>query len=119
MNRRQDYARQDADPEAVRRFDHPLDIVRAVDEARWTSRPALRRFARFAIEHPFEMAFEPVSRLSAKIGIAPSTMVRCARELGFSGYRQMRQWYLDYLRSKRLPGDGNAPSSRSAPPDPF
>lgn len=87
-----------------RRYDHPLEILRAVDEARWASRPALRRFARFAIDHPFEMAFEPVASLSARMDVAPSTIVRCARELGFSGYREMRQWYLDYLRSLRRPG---------------
>lgn len=58
------------------------------------------------------------ARLSAKIGIAPSSMVRCARELGFAGYREMREWYRDYLRSKKLPGS-NSSTLHDPAPGPF
>ncbi|HIP77850.1 MAG TPA: hypothetical protein EYH07_05240 [Kiloniellaceae bacterium] len=104
-----------AEPDSRARFEHPADFVCAIEEARWSSRPALRRFACFAIEHPLEMAFDPVSRLAVKIGIAPSSLVRCARELGFSGYREMRQWYIGYLRAQSRDAGGLNP--KGARPD--
>ena len=104
------------EPGRTQQFDHPVEFVRAIEDARWSARPALRRFACFAIEHPLAMAFDPVSRLAVKIGIAPSSLVRCARELGFSGYRDMRQWYIGYLRSQSRNAAGLNPKGEQSDP---
>lgn len=58
----------------------------------------LRQVARYAIEHPDEMAFEPVAGVAAAADVQPSTVVRFAQALGFTGFSQMQALFRVRLR---------------------
>lgn len=55
-----------------------------------TLSPQLARAARFVVDHPEEVAVGSLRSLAGKLGVAPATMTRLARSLGFRNYGALR-----------------------------
>ena len=109
--------------------DIPRDFksLRALIVARRGSLPKrLVQVADFAVDHPQEIAFGRVADLAAQSGVQPSTLVRFAQTLGYSGFTDLQavfraharqRWpeYRERLQSlSQVPSDGSDPA-RSQP----
>lgn len=57
----------------------------------------LQRIARFALEHPHDVALDTVAEVAAKAQVQPSAMVRFAQTLGYGGYTEMQRIFRDRL----------------------
>jgi DNA-binding MurR/RpiR family transcriptional regulator len=57
----------------------------------------LQCIARFALEHPQDLALDTVAVTAAKAGVQPSAMVRFAQALGFEGFTHMQQIFRERL----------------------
>lgn len=57
----------------------------------------LQRIARFALDHPQDIALDTVAAAAAKVDVQPSAMVRFAQALGYSGYSGMQQVFRERL----------------------
>ena len=53
--------------------------------------PHLQRIARHALDDPNAFALETVARLAGRCEVQPSTLVRFAKELGYSGFSEMQK----------------------------
>lgn len=53
--------------------------------------PHLQRVAQHALDDPNAFALETVATLSGRSGVQPSTMIRFAKEFGFSGFSEMQE----------------------------
>ncbi len=53
--------------------------------------PHLQRLARIALEDPNSVALETVAAIAARVGVQPSTLIRFAKEFGYSGFSQMQK----------------------------
>lgn len=53
--------------------------------------PHLQRIARCALEDPNFMALETVARIAERVNVQPSTLIRFAKEFGYSGFSQMQK----------------------------
>lgn len=65
--------------------------------------PRQRDAARYALEHPNDVALSPVAALASASGIAASAYIRLAQALGCSGYREMQQLFLQPLQRASAP----------------
>jgi DNA-binding MurR/RpiR family transcriptional regulator len=79
-------------------------IARSYDELKDTisegySRmsPQLQRIARFALEKPHDLALGTVAAVAKATDVQPSSMIRFANALGFSGFSQMQQVFQGHL----------------------
>src|SRR5688572_11858997 len=59
--------------------------------------PQLQRIARFALENPHDLALGTVATLARATEVQPSSMIRFANALGFSGFSQMQQVFQGHL----------------------
>lgn len=57
----------------------------------------LQQVARFAINHPNDMALEVLTVLAERAGVYPSTLVRFAKAFGYGGFREMQQIFQQQL----------------------
>lgn len=57
----------------------------------------LRLIAEFALQHPEVMAMETVARLSERLSLPPSTFVRFAQALDYSGFAEMKRDFSNSL----------------------
>lgn len=64
---------------------------------------AQQRIAQLLRERLQEAVFMDAQKLAESAGTAPSTIVRFAQRLGFSGYPEMRSWMADLLLNKASP----------------
>jgi DNA-binding MurR/RpiR family transcriptional regulator len=55
--------------------------------------PRMRDAARYAIEHPNDMALNPVASVAAAAKIAPSAFIRMAKALGYDGYSDLQRLF--------------------------
>ena len=53
--------------------------------------PHLQRLARIALEDPNSVALETVATIAARVEVQPSTLIRFAKEFGYSGFSQMQK----------------------------
>jgi DNA-binding MurR/RpiR family transcriptional regulator len=53
--------------------------------------PHLQRLARIALEDPNSVALETVVAIAARVEVQPSTLIRFAKEFGYSGFSQMQK----------------------------
>ena len=53
--------------------------------------PHLRRIAEYALGEPNRFALQTVAEVAGETGVQPSTLVRFAKEFGFSGYSELQQ----------------------------
>lgn len=70
-----------------------------------------KRIAEAIVEDPEFVAFATVDKLSERLSVAPSTVVRFAYKLGLNGYpdlqEQVRQIVRGHIRGKTTNGDGD------------
>jgi DNA-binding MurR/RpiR family transcriptional regulator len=59
--------------------------------------PQLQRIARFALEKPADLALGTVATIAKANEVQPSSMIRFANALGFSGFSQMQQVFQGHL----------------------
>jgi DNA-binding MurR/RpiR family transcriptional regulator len=65
--------------------------------------PRARAAARYAIEHPNDMALQPLASVAASAGIAASAFIRMAQALGFSGYVELQNLFREPLQRAAVP----------------
>jgi DNA-binding MurR/RpiR family transcriptional regulator len=65
--------------------------------------PRMRDAARYALEHPNDIALSPVATVAAKAGLAPSAFIRMAKSLGYDGYSALQRVFREPLRSPVKP----------------
>ena len=72
----------------------------------YDSLPAqLQLCARYIIDHPHEVGIQSMRMLATNADVQPNSFVRLARQLGFSGYEEMRERFRDFVRA----GTGSSP----------
>ena len=54
----------------------------------------------FAVDHPQEIAFGRVADLAAQAGVQPSTLVRFAQTLGYSGFSDLQAVFRAHARQR-------------------
>ncbi|SFU97486.1 MurR/RpiR family transcriptional regulator [Halomonas korlensis] len=52
--------------------------------------PRLQETARYLLDHPQDIAFSTVAKISESAGVTPSTLIRFANTFGFSGFSEMQ-----------------------------
>lgn len=57
----------------------------------------LQRIAVYVVDRPHDVAFETLATIATRIEVQPSSLVRFAKQLGFSGFSQMQQICRDQL----------------------
>ncbi len=60
--------------------------------------PRMRDAARYAIEHPNDIALNPVATVAGKAGIASAAFIRMAKALGYDGYSDLQRLFREPLR---------------------
>lgn len=65
--------------------------------------PRVREAARYALEHPNDVALNPVAAVARSAGIAASAFVRMAQALGFAGYGELQQLFREPLQRAAPP----------------
>jgi DNA-binding MurR/RpiR family transcriptional regulator len=53
--------------------------------------PHLQRLARIALEDPNSVALETVAAIAGRVEVQPSTLIRFAKEFGYSGFSEMQK----------------------------
>lgn len=53
----------------------------------------LRQIARFAVDHPNDMALETIAVIAHRAGVQPSAVIRFAKAFGFAGFTDMQRIY--------------------------
>jgi DNA-binding MurR/RpiR family transcriptional regulator len=78
--------------------DGPLhaDLVAAFDRIP----RQLQAAARWALDHPQDVALLTVREQAKRAGVVPATMTRLAQRLGFDGYDAVRELYAENLRRR-------------------
>ena len=83
----------------------------------------LVQVAEFAVDHPQEIAFGRVADIAGQAGVPPSTLVRFAQTLGYSGFTDLqavfqahaRQRWPDYRQRLEMLGDDAADGAPASP----
>jgi len=60
--------------------------------------PQLQAAGRFLLDHPHEIPLRSMRELSREAKLAPATMTRLARQLGFSGFDELKKIYATEVR---------------------
>src|ERR1700712_723331 len=60
----------------------------------------LIQVADFAVDHPQEIAFGRVADLATQAGVQPSTLVRFAQTLGYSGFSDLQAVFRAHARQR-------------------
>ena len=79
-------------------------VVAALTEAFPDMPPALQAAARHIIDHPREVGVESMRSLAGKTSVHPNAFVRLARQIGFSGYDEMRERFRDFVVADDIGG---------------
>lgn len=69
--------------------------------------PRLRYAARYVADHPREIALHSMRAVARQVNVAPATMLRLARALGYAGYDELRRRALDALDAGQPPSYAN------------
>ena len=65
--------------------------------------PRMRAAASYAMEHPNDVALNPVASVAAQSGIAPAAFIRLAKALGYDGYSELQRLFRAPLQSAAKP----------------
>jgi DNA-binding MurR/RpiR family transcriptional regulator len=65
--------------------------------------PRMRDAAHYALEHPNDIALNPVAKVAAIANIAPAAFVRMAKALGFDGYSELQHLFREPLHRPAKP----------------
>ncbi|MDQ6628015.1 MAG: MurR/RpiR family transcriptional regulator [Pseudomonadota bacterium] len=79
------------------------ELKDAISRAYPTLSPQLQRLSRFAIEKPHDLALGTVAAIAQANAVQPSSMIRFANALGFSGFSQMQQVFQSHLVERSTP----------------
>jgi DNA-binding MurR/RpiR family transcriptional regulator len=60
----------------------------------------LAQVAQYAVEHPDEIAFGTAASIAGAAAVQPSTLVRFAQALGYSGFSELQAVFRDRLRDR-------------------
>jgi len=60
----------------------------------------LRQAAAFAVDHPDEMAFGSAASIAERADVQPSTLVRLAQTIGYSGFSDLQNVFRSRLRDR-------------------
>src|SRR5258708_5085485 len=97
------------------------DLEPAIVESASSLSKRLQQIATYALENPSEMALETIAVVAQHAGVQPSSLIRFAKVLGFSGYSEMQRIFRlrltdampDYQeRLRSLPGVRDEKPSR-------
>lgn len=81
-----------------------LDQLReAIGLASDSLTPRARAAAQYALDHPNDIALQPVAAVAQASGIAASAFIRMAQSLGFSGYGELQRLFLAPLQRAAAP----------------
>jgi DNA-binding MurR/RpiR family transcriptional regulator len=81
-----------------------LDALRSLISARSDSlTPRQREAARYAIDHPNDIALQPLAQVARSAGVAASAFIRLAQALGFSGYVELQNLFREPLQRAAVP----------------
>lgn len=58
----------------------------------------LAAVAKFAIDHPYDVAFGTARSIADRCGVSTTPVIRLASGLGFEGFHQMREFFRGPLR---------------------
>lgn len=50
-----------------------------------------QQIARYLVENPGQVAFLSITELAKETGVSEATIVRYAKELGFSGFQELKE----------------------------
>ncbi len=79
--------------------------------------PQLRHIARYALEHPQDLALDTVAAAASKARVQPSAMVRFAQALGFDGYLDLQRVFRERLVARSGSYRERIATLRRAAPD--
>ena len=79
------------------------ELKEAISRAYPQLSPQLRKLSRFALEKPDELALGTVATIAQANAVQPSSMIRFANALGFSGFSQMQQVFQSHLVQRSTP----------------
>lgn len=75
-----------------------MDALRqAITDRFPTLSKRLQDIARFALDHPNDMAIETVANIARRAGVQPSAMIRFANGFGYSGFTEMQRIFQSSL----------------------
>lgn len=78
--------------------DSDFDALSQLIAGRYREFPnKLQMVARYALDHPGDMALETIAVISGRIGVQPSALIRFARALGFAGFSDMQRIFRNRL----------------------
>lgn len=88
------------------------DLQKTIVQAFPTLSKRLQQIAGYALDNPNELALETIATVAQRAGVQPSSLVRFAQVLGFSGYSEMQRVFRrrltaampDYTERVRLLG---------------
>jgi len=61
--------------------------------------PQLALGARFIVDHPDVMVMSSMREIAGRVGVAPATLLRLARMLGYEDWSDFRDVYVEHFRS--------------------
>ena len=79
------------------------ELKEAISLAYPTLSPQLQRLSRFAVDRPDELALGTVAAVAQANEVQPSSLIRFANALGFSGFSQMQQVFKSHLVERSAP----------------
>ena len=59
-----------------------------------------KKIADFILQNPEMATFSSLVEISKNVGVSDATLVRFARELGYNGFKELREDLLDYIRPR-------------------
>jgi len=74
------------------------EVLRLIDSRYEQYSPKLKRAASYVLDHADEVGLNSMRQVAAAAGVAPNTLLRLVRELGFDDYEQFRAPFRERLR---------------------
>ncbi|MGE8634534.1 MAG: MurR/RpiR family transcriptional regulator [Achromobacter piechaudii] len=82
----------------------PYDLIPTLQEKLEGLPPELQRAAHWVVAHPAEVGLWSMRRQAQALGVAPATMLRLARALGYASYEAFREPFQQVLAGNSRPG---------------
>jgi DNA-binding MurR/RpiR family transcriptional regulator len=79
------------------------ELKESIAQAYPTLSPQLQRLARYVIDKPHDLALGTVAAVAQANEVQPSSLIRFANALGFSGFSQMQQVFQSHLVERSTP----------------
>ncbi len=73
-------------------------VLSRIEEAYPGLPPKLRRAAKYALDSPLDVALRPLRELADQVRVGPTTLIRLARELGYSSWDEFRDDFRQGVR---------------------